>query len=194
MPSSLKSLAWCCAFTALIGFFLPWAQLDIGNSKVGKEAASSIRKSLGKTFKAGGSKEPSWMQHRSKNSPAIPTRITGVMIPQLANRQHVKTLTQLAKLFTKSDEQLGLKSYAVYLLPGLIVLLAVLLTRCGDHALIRWGVAGCAAAVAGFGFWKLLTIDTRAQFAIAIGPGLWMSLWAYAGMSAAAVLASQKRV
>ena len=179
---------------ALIGFFLPWARLDIGNSKVGKETASSIRKSLGKTFKTGSTKAPSWMHHQAKGGAAIPTQITGAMIPQLANRRNVKTITQLAKLFTKTDERLGLKSYAVYVLPALILLFAALLTRYGHQALIRMMIALCAALVAGLGFWKLLTIDTRAQFALVIGPGLWMSLGAYAGISAVAILASKKGV
>lgn len=184
--SSLQGLAWGCAAAAVIGFFLPWAQLDIGNSKVGKEVASSVRKSLGKTFKSGATKEPSWIRKRSQGTPAIPTAISGFQIPQMANRRNVKVMAQLVKLFTKSDDQLGWKSYAVYLLPGLALLCAWLLSVYGSVRLVALGVLCGCAAVAGAGFWKLLTADTKAQFAMAIGPGLWLSLWAYVGLSVTA--------
>ena len=50
-----------------------------------------------------------------------------------------------------------------------------------------WGVAIVCAAVAGVGFWKLLTTNTQSlMVAITIGPGLWLSLWAYVGVACAA--------
>ena len=190
--SSLRRLAWGCAAAVVVGFFLPWAQLDIGNSKVGKEVASSVRKSLGKTFKSGAAKEPSWIRKRPKGAPTIPTRVSGFQIPQMANRRNVKVAAQLVKLFTKTDEQVGLKSYAVYLLPGLALLCAWLLSVFGGVRVVACGVLVGCAVVAGAGFWNLLTTDTKAQFAMAIGPGLWLSLWAYVGLSVTAGFSLQK--
>jgi hypothetical protein len=46
--------------------------------------------------------------------------------------------------------------------------------------------AAIATAVAGVGFWELLTINTRELFGVQIERGLWLSLWAYVGIALAA--------
>jgi hypothetical protein len=173
---------------AIIGFFLPWAQLHIRETQLEKEIASGARKGLSKSFGVKSARrQPSWLKSKSKNMPLIPTKIAGVQIPRMANRENVKVAMGLIKLFTKKDEAVGLKTYAVYLVPGLAVLCGILLTRFGTQQAILVLVAVLCAAVAGGGFWTLLTTDTKKQFAIAIRPGLWLSLWAYVGLAAVAL-------
>jgi hypothetical protein len=54
---------------------------------------------------------------------------------------------------------------------------------------LLWLVAAMCAAVALLGWWKLTTTNVRNLFiAITIGPGLWLSLGAYAGLAVAAGL------
>ena len=177
--------AWFFIGVIVVGFFLPWAELDIGKSKIGKEIASSVRRSLVKSFNTDSVKEPSWIRARKK-PPTIPTQVSGVQIPRLANQQNVKVATQFVKLLTKTDEHLGAKSYAVYLVPGIAVLCGILLSAFTDNRLLACGVAAVCAVIAFSGFWNLLATNTRVQFAVVIGPGLWLSLWAYLGLSAAA--------
>ena len=179
---------WLCVAAAVAGFFLPWVRMDIGTSKSSKQLESAARTSLGKTFKVGGSKEPSWIRHRATRTATLPTRISGFQIPVLANRKNAKVVTDLVKLFTKRDEHLGFKSYAVYGLPGLAVVCGLLLSWGGRRRLLVAGVAVLCAAVAGGGCWTLLTTDTRAACGVAIGAGLWLSLWAYAGLAATLIL------
>ena len=152
-----------------------------------KQLSAKASQSLSKTFKVKASREPSWIRHRSGREPMIPTKVSGVQVPQLANQKNAKVVMQLVELFTKKREAIGMMSYAVYLVPGIALLCGLLLTRFGEKRPIAIGTAALCAAIAGAGFWKLLTTDTKALFAIAIGPGLWLSLWAYVGLALVAV-------
>ena len=70
----------------------------------------------------------------------------------------------------------------------------MLLTFLGRLRAAAIGTAVLCAAVAGVGFWKLLTTNTTALFiAITIGPGLWLSLWGYVAIAAAGLLKSLAR-
>ncbi len=182
-----SAAVWSCVAAALVGFVLPWAQLDIGTSKSSRELSSDVRH----LFKKGGTAhEPSWIRHR-KNPPAVPTKVSGIEIPAMVNRKNVKVAVQLMKLLTRTDRgDVGLKSYAVYLLPGIALGCGLLLSAWGEQWFVCLSAAALCVAVAGGGFWMLLTTDTKTQFAIVIGPGLWLSLWAYAGLSAVALLAA----
>ena len=186
MKPLCTTAAWACVAAVLIGFLLPWAAMDIGTSKVGDEVTAGARKSLAKSFGVKQAKEPSWIRKRAKPV-LVPTRVSGLQIPVVANRKGVKVVTQLAKLFTKTDEQLGFKSYAVYLLPGLALICGWLIAAHGSQRPTALAVAALSAFVAGGGFWVLLTSDPRAEFGIRIGAGLWLSLWGYAGLALAAV-------
>lgn len=179
-----QTSAWAAAVVAIAAFFMPWATMDIRTKELEKTVGSGFKRALGKSFRSHG--EPSWIKKKS-NTPIIPTRVSGFQIPILANRRNVKVVTNLAKIFTKKDEQLGLKSWAVYLVPGLAVLFAWLISTYGKKKSVALIVALLSAAVAGVGFWELLTTNTRASFAVDIGSGLWLSLEAYAVLSAIAL-------
>lgn len=69
----------------------------------------------------------------------------------------------------------------------------LLLTAWGGHRPAALAVALLCAAVAGYGCWTLLATDTRKAYAVAIGGGLWLSLAAYAGLSATALLSLRGR-
>lgn len=151
MARNLTGTVWAGVAAALLGFFLPWATLDIKTTQAEKQIASSVRRSLGKTFKSigrSGSRQSSWIRSK-KGTPIIPTRVSGFQLPQLANRQNVKVVTGLVELSTKQRGHLGLNSYAVYLVPGLALLCGWLLTARGGAARpVAAGVAMVCGAVA----------------------------------------------
>ena len=188
MRSLWAGVVWGGVLAVVVGFYQPWAALDImRNSKTEKEIASGIRRGLSKSFGIHSAKEPSWIrnQQKSKTTPTVPTKITGAMIPTLANQRHVKVLQQLAELLThQKQEAIGLKSYAVYLIPGLALLCGLLILRM-QSPFVSAGASVVAAAIAGVGFWHICSTDTRAQYGIVIGPGLWLSLCGYAVIAAA---------
>ena len=178
-------VAWAAAGIALLSFFLPWAELDLRTPKIEKQFSSKASKSLSKVFGGRPSARP------KSGSPfgvkAIPSRLSGFQIPLYANQEAAKTAMQLSELFTHKRERVGPKSYLVYLLPGLAVLFAWLITweASGKSAVAAAGLACAALGFGGIGY--LLVTDTRALYAVAIGCGLWASLGAYLLLAAAAV-------
>ena len=192
MTPALRTLVWGSVTAAIIGFYLPWAELW-HESKVEKEFSARARSSLSKTFNLKPTPSRSWFG-KPKPAPLIPTKVSGAQIPVLANRKNVKVVMQLVKLFTKqTDQQTGPKSYAVYLAPGIALLCGVLVTIWGGTAPVAIGVGICCAALSAAGFWTLLTTNPKAAYGIAIGPGLWLSLAAYGVLGLAALaLASQQ--
>ena len=171
MRQAAIGLAWLSAVIAVVGFLQPWAHLDVKEIPL-----KGLDKRLGRVtvmLKQG-----------------VPQQVSGIQIPRMANREEAKLAAALMELVTKKRQDVGLKSYAVYLMPGLALLGALVLTAFGHRTPAALGVLAAASLVAGVGFWKLLTIDTNTLLiAITIGRGLWWSLWAYVGLAAAAGLA-----
>jgi len=190
---------WLSVAAALEGFVEPWAHLDVKyrtvTSAVDQAARSAglgdlsqrLTEKLGRVVvqvKRGAETVTGELPDLSK----IPTEVSGAQIPQWANRQDAKVVLALAEMLT-GQQQLGAKSYAVYLVPGLALLFGILLTAAGRRRLLCGLIALLSMAVAGGGFWKLLTTNTDSLLVdIAIGRGLWMSLWAYAGLGLCALL------
>lgn len=173
--------AWVSAAVVVVAFFLPWARLDIRTTALEQQISLSARRSLAKSF--GTRRAP---KTTPKRLATIPSRVTGAQIPVLANRKHVKVATGLVELFTKRREAIGLKSYAVYLVPGLAILCALLLSLSKFRRSAAPTAALLCAAIAVGGFWTLWTTDTRKLYGIVIGEGLWLSLGAYVVLAASA--------
>lgn len=173
--------AWVCAGATVAGLFLPWAHLSLRDSSTMQQWGTgriAVKIRRGADTISGDLPSPA----------DIPRQVTGAQIPQLANQGKAKVAVALFELFTEQRQRLGLKSYAVYLIPGIALLCAVLLTVWGQARAVAFGVAVGCALVAGLGLWKLLTADTKTLFvAITIGHGLWLSLWSYLGLSVAAI-------
>ena len=190
-------VAWISAAVTVVGFVSPWASLDLREPGLMKQ----VRETAGESGLLGGlTKRVGRVTAQVRRGAEtvtgelpslqdIPKQVSGIQIPQIANREDAKVAMALMELLMGSQQHIGLKSYAVYLLPGLALLGAVLLTWLARHPAVPIGVALVAAAVSGGGAFKLLTTNTQSLFvAITIGPGLWMSLGAYAGLAVAALV------
>lgn len=191
----LLGVAWISTAAAVVGFVLPWAtiHLDTPVARLEEAARASgvldrLAQGLGKvtvTIQRGTETVTGELPSLSD----IPTQVSGAQIPQMVQGERAKVAIALFELFTQQRQRLGLKSYAVYVLPGLALVFGLLLTRFGDRRVVAMGVASGSAVIAGLGLWKLLTVNTDALFvAITIGPGLWLSMWAYIGLAIAAGL------
>jgi hypothetical protein len=195
----LLGLVWLSVVGAVVGFFLPWASLDVKyrqvTDQVNQLAEGTPFQDLAEQLKQKVGRLVIHVKHGAEtiagelpDLSTIPTQVSGVQIPQLANRQDIQVVMALTEMLT-GQRELGAKSYAVYLVPGLACLAALMVT------LLRWVRLVCllvgllCCAVAAGGFWKLLTTETDTLLvAITIERGLWLSLWAYVGLGLAAVL------
>ena len=191
MPARLSTLVWVAAVAVVTGFFLPWATLDIKTTKTEQEISASVRRAAAKSFSSANKpkRDPSWIRAKNKQPPLIPSRVSGYQIPYYANRRNVKAAMGLVEMVTKKREAVGLKSYAVYAVPGLALCAVWLLGAFGDRWTMAAAMALACGAVAGYGFWMLTSTDTRKEYAFAVGIGLWMSLGAYVLLCMAGALA-----
>lgn len=170
MRSAVVAVAWGSALLAVVGFLQPWAHLDVREIPL-----SGLDKRLGRV---------------TVSLKQLPQQVTGLQIPQMANREETKLAAALFEMVTHKTQQIGLKSYLVYLLPGLALLGAMALTAWPDRVPVAVGVLVISLLIAARGVWTLLTTDTDTLLiSIHIGRGLWMSLWAHLGLAAAAGLA-----
>lgn len=190
MKPPLKVVVWLSVAVAIMAFFLPWAKVElIKDTQLEQQVAAGFKRAAGKTFKARKPTE-SWTRRKRSGVPIIPTRVSGFQVPILANRKNVKVAADLVALFTKKrDAHIGLKSYAVYLVPGIALLAGMLLTVWGASRPVVIGLGILCTAVAVAGCWTILTTDLKAM-SLRIEWGLWMSLLAYVGLAFAALVSS----
>ena len=194
----IRALTWVSVAVVLRAFFLPWAMIDLREPALVRQVRETVEgQGLldGLTQRIG--KVTAEIRRGAETVTGelslsdIPSEVSGVQIPQMANQENAQVAMALVELLTNERQHLGATSYAVYLVPGLALLCGALLTCLGGADAVAIGVAGLCAGIAGVGFWKLLTTNTQAIFiAITIGPGLWQSLWGYAGLAAAALLSA----
>jgi len=182
------ALIWLSVVATLGGFFLPWARLDLHRGLTTKrlEAMNDLTRNLGRvTVKIRrGTQTISGELPRLSD---IPREVSGAQIPMLAHQPNAQVAVALLALFTPQQQNIERKSYAVYLLPVVALLCGVVVTYWGSRAIVCVSAALLSGLVAGVGFWKLLTVNTQTLFvAITIGPGLWLSLWAYVVLAVAA--------
>ncbi len=189
-------LAWGSLAAAGVGFFLPWVRVDIREPALVQqareggvlgEAVSGLTRDVNRialTIRRGAETLVGELPAPSD----LPRQLSGFQIPQLLNQQETKTVLAVAEALTGRRYDLGRRSYAVYLVPGLALLCGVLLTWRGRLVVVAVGVAVLCAGIAGAGFWRALTLKTATPLAaISIGPGVWWSLWAYVGLAVAAL-------
>jgi hypothetical protein len=163
------------------GFFLPWARIELKGSERKELGRIALRIRRGAETLTGDLPTLS----------DIPRKVSGAQIPRLANQKNSQLLLALVELATNTRQEVGLKSYAVYLLPSLALLSGLLLIFLDERRLIVILVGLFCAALSAFGFWRLLTLKTTTPFAsITIGHGLWLSLWGYVGLAMSACYAS----
>ena len=164
-------LTWACAAMAVVAFCMPWASIDVtapgaltqlGATAPLRGAVGGLTKELGRVVV----KIRRGAETITGDLPAladIPKQVSGVQIPGLANQQHAQVAIALFELMTSTRQQIGLKSYAVYLVPGIALLCGLLLTFVGRRVPIALGVAMLCAVIAGVGCWKFLTARSASR-------------------------------
>ena len=193
MKNAILVWMWLSVSATIVGFFLPWARIDVRKATTPEHA---MAKYMWNAASMQGQGRVTVKIHRGTETitgdlPSlsdIPKQVSGVQIPQVANQEQTRVAMALIGLFTQTPQHIGAKSYTVYLVPSIALLCGALLTLLSDRLFVTAGIAGCCAAIAGLGFWKLLTTNTQSPFvAITIGGGLWLSLWGYVGLAVAGV-------
>ncbi len=197
MRGALLGVVWVGVVMALVGFVSPWASLDLKSPKLPAQLqdvadATPLSDVLGTLTRGVGrvvvqvKRGAETVTGELPDLASIPKEVRGVDIPYVANRPDAHVVLALAELLT-GERQLGVKSYAVYLLPGVALACGILLTVAPRLRALALVLGLCCVAVAAGGYWKISTTQLDSLLvAITLGKGLWWSLWGYAlvGVSA----------
>jgi len=195
--SAILILVWGSVAAAAAGFFLPWAAVDLRAPQRAGEVKGSepVRDVVQRLTQKLGRVEVSVRRGTETISGELPSiadlpqQVSGVQIPQLANEQKAQVALALIELLTNTRQRIGLKSYVVYLVPGIALLCGMLLTLLSGRPAAAGAVGLLCAGIAGAGFWKVMTTHTQTIFAtITFGCGIWLSLWAYVALAVSAAL------
>ena len=182
MPRTGLVLAWSSTAVILAGFFLPWVRIETA----GGTPISGLLHNVGRvtiTVRRDGQTVTSELSALQE----LPNRLSGAQIPQLVHHPNARAAMLLLELLTNTPSHWKLKSYGVYLVPGIALLGAILLTAFGGRPAFSVSLAVLCLGVAGGGGWKILTAKLPTQpIAVTIGPGLWISLGAYVALAIAA--------
>ena len=188
-------LTWLSASAAVGAFFMPWVHLErrepalavpIGRAAHARPArgrAGNATQRISVEVRRGTTTVASDLRTLAE----LPPTIAGVEIPRLADTPQAQVVEALWELLTGQPQHLNLKRWVVYLVPGIALLAAALLTLLSRRKRMAFGVALLCLLLAGAWTWKLLSASrTTPLVTIRIGLGLWVSVWAYGGLALAA--------
>lgn len=186
-PGAVRGLAWACAGAAVIGFFLPWARLEIRQAAPLGELLDGAGRHSGRitaTVRRG----TRTMTGILPTLDDLPRSVSGFDVPRLVHDDKAQLAIALFEVLTNTRRHVTLKSFLVYLVPGVALLCSALLSGLRGRTAAAAVAVLCAFVAAG-GAWRLSTADTPALLTFEIGPGLWVSVAAYAGLAVAALWA-----
>lgn len=113
-------------------------------------------------------------------------KISGFQIPVLANGPDARLMIGIIKLFNPSVTDADKKSWLVWGIPGLSVVLAFLICFFGNNNWVDLGIGVLGAAIFSAVTFRILAINLDKFFMnVVIAPGLWMILWSYLGIGLA---------
>ena len=163
----------------IISFFMPWAKIATSVTGVSKEVTSKLK---GTPFAGKFLKEidKATTAIGEVGDISIKMSVSGFNVPNMVNSKTSKVAISLMEILTKSNKNLELKSYAVYLLPlfGLICVALSLVGSKNKIAVIAMLVLSGAIGVVGL--YNLSTIDVSSiAVKVTIEKGLWYTMYSF---------------
>ena len=190
---------WYAASGAVSGFVRPWVRLQVKSKALGEAVgrvsddaavqalAEKLAKRVGRIAIQVRQPDGSTIGGELPNIAALPRQLSGYDIPRLLHRSDMQGLVSLAELLLK-ERGVARKSYAVYLLPGVALLLAVLLTVAVRRRVVAVVLGLASLAISGTLWWKLAALRAETpMIRLVIDVGLWQTCTAYALLGVAAL-------
>ena len=155
-PCNTAILAF--AVIICVSFFLPWVNVE-------SQVIGSISKLI------------------SGKSQASLKTISGFQVPILANGPDAKLMITIIKIFNPAVKDADKKSWLIWGIPGLGVVLFGLALFLGKNKWVNLGMGILGVLIFAVVTYKIKTTNLdKVVLNIAIGPGLWAILWSYLGI------------
>jgi len=160
MKELQKPLMIVLAALIFLGFFLPWVSVE-------SEQAGWFTKVL------------------SGKSQEKIAAISGFQVPIMANSEESRLIITIAKIFNPGIEGVDKKSYAIWIMPLLAIIFALLVYFVGENKWVQLTIGVIGVLIFVVAVFKITTTDLdKAILRVRIGFGLWLILWSYLAMGA----------
>lgn len=141
-----------------VSFFLPWVHIE-------SQAAGRLTEFL------------------TGKSQATALSVSGFNIPILANRSDSRLMISVIKIFNPDITNADKKSWLVWLVPVLAVILFLFSFFIADNRWFNLILAILGVMIFVLGFYKIATTDLdKVVLNLRIGLGVWLTLWGYLGL------------
>jgi hypothetical protein len=151
------------AAVVFVAFFLPWAHVEA-------QAVGMVSKAL--------------TGHTQSNIAAI----SGFDVPVMANGPDARLMMSIMQIFSPGIKNADKKSFLIWGVPLLALLLAAAAIFMGNNKLINLAIAVIGIAIFAVGVYKIKTTDlNKLVLNVRIGLGLWFVFLGYLGMGVAAL-------
>jgi hypothetical protein len=164
MDSSKKTLAFVLTVVIVVSFFLPWINVQ-------SKAAGAVTEML-----------------TGKRQDRIDA-ISAYRIPVMANSEESRLMVNIIKIFNPKITNADKKSYLIWSVPILAVIILLLNLFMGTNKLVNLIIGIIGVAVFITAVYKIKTTDLdKLVLQVTLGAGLWLTLWSYLGLGAIGVV------
>ncbi|MFC1703915.1 hypothetical protein ACFL1E_03915 [Candidatus Omnitrophota bacterium] len=147
-----------------IAFFLPWVSVE-------SAPVSAVSKVL------------------TGSGQAIVDNISAYDVPVLANSSESRLVISIIKIFNPGITNADKKSFLIWAIPLLAVILVVVSHMFGDKKITNLIISVLGVAIFAVALFKLQTTDlNKLVIQINIGIGVWLTLYGYLGMGIASIV------
>ena len=171
------------AVAAVIAFFLPWVRLETTQ-------ATNIF-SQGLALASVGAGPVGFISGLfSGGKHGLGQNISAYQVPILANSNESTLIISLMQIFMPNVRDADKKSYFLWAIPLLAVVIAAAGFFLGGNKWFNLAVGMIGIVIFSVVTYKVKSVDLdKMVMKVSTGPGLWLTLWAYFGMGIVSVIA-----
>jgi len=149
----------------IVAFFMPWVSVE----------STPLVGELSKIF--------------SKKEVSISQSISAYQVPMLANARDARLATSVIKILNPDAQDAGQKSSFIWGVPLLAVAILALSILFRKNKWVHLACAAAGISIFVIGVYRIKTLNlNQIILNVTIGPGLWLTLWAYLGIGVCASL------
>jgi hypothetical protein len=115
--------------------------------------------------------------------------ISAYRVPVMANSEESRLIISIIKIFNPKTQNADKKSYLIWVVPILAVIMLILNMVMGNNKWLNLVVGIIGIAIFAFAVYKIKTTDLdKLVLQVNMGPGLWLTLWSYLGIGVISIL------
>ncbi|MFC1514796.1 hypothetical protein ACFL5X_02735 [Candidatus Omnitrophota bacterium] len=115
--------------------------------------------------------------------------ISAYSVPVMANSEESRLMISIIKIFRPDIKNADKKSYLIWSIPLLAILILIMNMVMGANKWLNLVIGIVGVIIFAFATYKIKTTDLdKLVLQIAMGPGLWLTLWSYLGIGVVSIL------